>query len=189
MTYGLVEFFVLRLISGYCLKSLILWLVQKNYETMEGFMAFSVRPVIGSIHQVSNVLSRNWSTKCFSSSISSQNDFSTHRVEQVVSSKLNTVANSNCSGFYAKEHGVREYARITPQIIKRHYATNKGPPTNKIVVSGWFNNINLGTIVKVGGGGVLLLLIASIGGYLYCEKETDHELCESLRGKLGLKKN
>lgn len=151
-------------------------------------MAFSVRPVLGSIHQVSNVLPRNWSTKCFSYSISSQNDFSTNRLEQVVSSKLNTVATSHCSGFNVKEHGVREYARITPQIIKRHYATNKGHIT-KVINSGSLNYTNLGTIVKVGGGGVLLVLIASIGGYLYCEKATGHELCESIRHKLGLKKN
>lgn len=105
---------------------------------------------------------------------------------------------------------VKTYSSITQESYRRHYSTQKELPNDNKTGEGPTgglikNNANTTitqtattsspftfitqTGIKIGGIGVALAIFAGLGGYLYCETATDHELCNTMRDKLGLKKN
>ena len=92
---------------------------------------------------------------------------------------------------------LRRYSVIATQSYQRQYSTQKDTPQKSgnegvnIQVSGWGNWIKThkGDITKISGGGVLIVLIAGLVGYIYCENNPEKRLCNSFLEKIGIKKN
>ncbi len=50
------------------------------------------------------------------------------------------------------------------------------------------DNARISNRYKIGGGGIVIALLALGIGHLYCESHPDQEVCESLRSLIGIKK-
>ena len=75
------------------------------------------------------------------------------------------------------------------ELQKRSYSTQKeGNAGRDKIYTGPFGTTVTGTQIVFGGGGVLFLLLAAFFGWVYCETQSEGELCESIRTKIGINK-
>lgn len=78
--------------------------------------------------------------------------------------------------------------RNLSQVQMRTYCTQERKTVRDMINAGRSAWVNTGIMVKITGGGVLVLLFAAIVGWTYCESHPDEETCESGRTLLGIKK-
>ena len=79
----------------------------------------------------------------------------------------------------------RSYRNLS-HVQMRTYCAQGGDSVGRDKITSWFSLVNTGT--KISGGGVLILLFATIVGWAYCESYPEKEICESTRNRLGIKK-
>lgn len=71
--------------------------------------------------------------------------------------------------------------------VRRYGTTNKKNTKRDNVYVGPLGWVNTGTIIKLGGGGTIAIIIALATLYFYCEECPDQMVCTTIREKLGVK--
>lgn len=100
--------------------------------------------------------------------------------------------------------GKRSYSKIVQENYHRSYSTVNMPKKpqgdwvggDKVggdkVTQGPFSSFTKAGRdiwnIKIAGVGAVVIVALGVGGYFYCEKASDHELCDTLRDKIGIKK-
>ena len=108
------------------------------------------------------------------------------------------------NGYYSNSSVKKSYSKIVQENYRRHYSTDNMPRNPQ---GDWVGGDNVGGDkekqgsfsssakagrdiwnIKIAGVGAVVIVALGVGGYFYCEKASDHELCDTLRDKIGIKK-